>query len=105
MNNTKTFSLEPHNIPSNFIIQYPDILQKKLESKFNSSFDMIADDVVAIRLSNDLFQDGEYFILFDFFFTFTLNRVAPTLLENMDSLSLSNFDSKMLLDVDYTIQT
>lgn len=105
MINKKTFSLEAYNVPSSFIIQYPTILQKDLESKFNSSFNMIADDVVAVRLSDDLFQDGEYFVLFDFFFTFTPNRVVPTLLEDMDSLSLSNFDSEMLLDVDYTIQT
>jgi len=78
---------------------------KDLESKFSSSFDMIVNDLVAIKLSNNLFQDGEYFILFDFFFTFTMNRVAPTLLNEMDSFYLNNFDAKTLFEVDYTIKT
>lgn len=104
MNNTKIFLLETDSDSDNFTIRYPNILQKDLESNFNTSFNMIIDDVVPIKLSNDLFQDGEYLILFDFFFTITANRVAPTLLNEMDGFYLSSFDSKILFDVDYTIQ-
>lgn len=105
MNNSNTFSFESL-IGSVSTVQYPDDVESDLEmSGQSSSFNMILDDVNAIRTGSEVLEDGEYMELMDFFFSTTLYIVTPTLLSDMDDNTLGTYDGETLFDVGYTKQT
>lgn len=105
MSNSKAFVLATSGNSNNFTVSYPNIIKKDLQDNFQSSFNMVEDNVVAVRLSDDLFQDGEYFILFDFSLSFTLNRVAPSLLSDIYNVDLGEISSRILLNTVYVVQS